>query len=194
MLNTFVFIGRSGCGKGTQAGLIKERILKDDPQADIFYLETGARFREFIEKNTYSSSLSKEIYALDHRQPDFLAVWNWAHLFVDSLKGTEHLIIDGTPRSVAEAYMLDSALDFYQRKNPYIVHIDVSKEWSRKHLLSRGRSDDANLLRIDKRLAWFDSDVVPAIEYYRNRTDYRFIEVNGEQSIEDVHKDIVKRL
>lgn len=194
MLNTFVFIGRSGCGKGTQAGLIKERILKDDPKAEIFYLETGARFREFIEKNTYSSNLSKKVYDLDHRQPDFLAVWNWAHLFVDSLKGTEHLIIDGTPRSVAEAYMLDSALDFYNRKNPYIVHIDVSKEWSRKHLLSRGRVDDANLLRIDKRLAWFDSDVVPAIEYYRKRTDYHFIEVNGEQSIEDVHKDIVKQL
>lgn len=193
-LKTFIFIGRSGCGKGTQAELIKARILQENPSADIFYMESGARFRDFIESGTFSSKLSKEIYEQDHRQPDFLAVWNWAHLFVDSLKGTEHLIVDGTPRSLVEAKILDTALNFYKRDKPYIIHIDVSSDWSRKHLLARGRADDKTLERINRRLAWFESDVVPAIEYYRTNPNYRFIEVNGEQSIEKVQADIVAKL
>ncbi len=193
-LHTFIFIGRSGCGKGTQAALIKEHILKENKEAEIFYLESGARFREFIQGETYSSKLSSEVYNQDHRQPDFLAVWNWAHLFVDSLKGTEHLMIDGTPRSLAEAKVLDTAMKFYKREKPYIVYINVSREWSQKHLLNRGRSDDATLDKIDRRLKWFESDVVPAIEYYRTHPDYRFIEVNGEQSVEKVSEVIQKSL
>ncbi len=193
-LKTFIFIGSSGCGKGTQAELISKKLITESPDTPIYHLESGARFREFIKGDTHSSKLSKEIYESDVRQPDFLAVWNWSHLFVDALTGKEHLIIDGTPRSLFEAKMLDSALDFYQYKNPVVVYINVSKEWSRAHLLNRGRSDDATLSKINKRLAWFDTDVIPAIEYYRTRDDYHFIEVNGEQSIEKVHEDIVTNL
>lgn len=194
MLHTFIFIGRSGSGKGTQAALIKESLLKENPGADIFYLESGARFRDFIQSNTFSSGLSREVYEADLRQPDFLAVWNWAHLFVDSLKGTEHLMIDGTPRSLVEAKILDTAMKFYKREKPKVVHINVSRPWSEKHLLARGRADDANLEKINRRLNWFDSDVVPAVEYYRTHPDYQFIEVNGEQSIEKVEEDIAKAL
>lgn len=194
MLQTFIFIGRSGCGKGTQASLIKERLQKESPTTEIFYMESGARFREFIQGGSFSSQLSKEIYEQDHRQPDFLAVWNWAHLFVDNFTGKEHIMIDGTPRSLAEAKILDTALGFYKRDKPYIVYIDVSSEWSRKHLLARGRTDDKTLERINRRLAWFESDVVPAIEYYRDNPNYRFIEINGEQPIEKVQADIVAKL
>ena len=44
---SFIFMGRSGCGKGTQAKLLMEYLKKIDPARDIFYLETGAGVREF---------------------------------------------------------------------------------------------------------------------------------------------------
>lgn len=194
MLQTFIFIGRSGCGKGTQADLIQKMLKGDNPETPIYYLESGARFREFIQNGTYSSNLSKEIYESDRRQPDFLAVWNWSHLFVDALTGKEHLVIDGTPRSLPEAKILDTAMKFYKREKPYVIHINVSRKWSEEKLLARGRKDDATLQKIDQRLNWFDSDVSPALEYYRSRPDYQFIEVNGEQAIEKVFADIKAKL
>jgi adenylate kinase family enzyme len=53
-----------------------------------------------------------------------------------------------------------------------------------------GRKDD-NEGSINRRLDWFDHDVVPAINYYRRDRDYDFVEVNGERSIEEVHRDII---
>jgi adenylate kinase len=190
---TFIFIGRSGCGKGTQAKLIMEHLEKNDAnKRPIYYVETGAQFREFIKRDTYSSQLSKEVYARNERQPDFLAVWMWANLFIDNLTGQEHLIIDGAARSLDEAQALSSAFDFYKRK-VNIVHLDVSRQWSEDRILARGRKDDTKA-SVATRLDWFDKDVKPAVDYFRSLEavkGHRFMEVNGEQGLENVHADIV---
>lgn len=190
---TFIFIGRSGCGKGTQGKLMERVLHQNDPVRNVYYLETGERFREFIKGKSYTSRLSRETYERDDRQPDFLAVWMWSHLFVENLNGEEHLIIDGTPRSLGEAQVLSTALEFYKRK-AYIIHLNVSRSWAERHLLARGRSDDATIEKIDKRLNWFDRDALPAIEYFRHHPDHHFIEVSGEQPIERVHAEIVKQV
>jgi adenylate kinase family enzyme len=191
---TFIFIGRSGCGKGTQVKFLLEYIKNHDKESrSVYHLETGERFREFIKGETLSSKLSREIYERDDRQPDFLAIWMWSHLLVENLKGDEHLMVDGTPRSLPEAESLHTALSFYKRK-ANVVYINVSRKWSEKHLLARGRSDDATIAKIDKRLNWFDKDVMPAVEYFRNHEGYNFIEVNGEQEMEKVYADIVEKV
>ncbi len=192
---TFIFIGRSGSGKGTQAKLLETYIGKQDSEKRAFlHIETGARFREFIEQDTYSSNLAKEVMKSGERQPDFLAVWMWSHLFVENLNNSnDHWIIDGTPRSLSEAQVLDTTFSFYKREKPIVIYINVSREWSEKHLLSRGRTDDTRE-DIEKRLNWFDRDVVPAIEYYKNDSKIRLIEVQGEQSIENVHQQIIEGL
>ena len=115
----------------------------------------------------------------------------WSNILIEELGDGMHLIFDGAPRAKVEAEILTNALGFYRRKCPTIIHINVSRKWSEDKLLSRGRSDDLNLAKIDKRLDWFDKDVVPAIEYFKHNSFYRFIEVNGEQSIEEVHRDII---
>lgn len=192
VLHTIIFIGRSGCGKGTQADLFKERIAKQDAEKrPILYVESGEHFRRFIRGDNYSSRLSQEIYKQDERQPDFLACLMWGNLLVEQLDEKMHLIFDGAPRARDEAEILTSALKFYKREKPVAVYINVSREWSEERLLARGRSDDLNLQKIDKRLDWFDKDVLPAIEYFKNHPFFRLIEVNGEQSIERVHSDIV---
>lgn len=192
-------MGRSGCGKGTQAKLIHDVLAaKDDEKRNIFYLETGERFRDFIKGESFSSKLASEVNKVGGSQPAFLAVWNWAHLMVEQLTGEEHLVIDGTPRSFQEALVFDSAMTFYKREKPVVIYIDVSKDWSRERLTNRagveGRADDQKAEQIEKRLSWFDTDVVPAIDYFRINERYHYVHINGEQPIEKVHADIVAEL
>lgn len=189
---TIVFIGRSGCGKGTQAKLLIETIKKKD-QRELYYLETGQSFRNFIATGNYSALLSKKINEDGGLQPEFLAVWAWAHLLIEQMKDDMHLVIDGTPRKPHEAQVFDSAMKFYGRIKPTIVHINVSEDWSRERLMSRGRGDD-NKDDIDARLQWFKSDVVPAINFFKNNADYKYVEVNGEQSIEEVQRELIEKL
>ncbi|MEX2013808.1 MAG: nucleoside monophosphate kinase [Parcubacteria group bacterium] len=192
MLHTVIFIGRSGCGKGTQADLLKNRIAHlDQDKRQILYVETGERFRQFIRGEGFSSRLSKEVYEKDERQPDFLACWIWAGMLVEELAEDMHLIFDGAPRARAEAILLTTALEFYKRTMPTIIYLNVSRQWSEERLLSRGRQDDRTLQKINKRLDWFESDTWPATEYFRTNALYRFLEINGEQSVERVYADII---
>lgn len=194
MLHTVIFIGRSGCGKGTQAELLKKEILRlDHKKHQMLYVETGEKFRHFIRGEGYSSALSKEIYEKDERQPDFLACLMWGGMLVEELGSDMHLVFDGAPRSHAEALLLTTALKFYKREKPVVVYLDVSRKWAADRLLSRGRSDDMSLAKIDKRLDWFEEDTWPAVEYFKTNNLYQFLEINGEQDIEKVHRDIVKK-
>ncbi|HEY4499341.1 MAG TPA: nucleoside monophosphate kinase [Candidatus Paceibacterota bacterium] len=191
---SFLFIGRSGCGKGTQAKLLRDFIeAHDQEKLPMFYLETGQGFRNFIEKSGYTNGLAKKIADIGGHQPDFLAIWMWSHELVAGLTGREHLVIDGTPRSLSEAHIVDTMFQFYGFEQPFIIHLNVSRKWSEKHLLSRGRADDSTD-DIKRRLDWFESDVAPAIEYFKNNPRYRFIEVDGEQPIEAVHADSMKHI
>jgi adenylate kinase family enzyme len=193
MLQTVIFIGRSGCGKGTQGDLIKEWIRKNDYEKhQILYVESGNNFRQFIRGDNFSAKQALNIYEKDERQPDFLACCLWGQMLINELHEDMHLIFDGAPRSLPESVLITSALDFYQREEPRVIYINVSRKWSEDRLLARGRSDDRTLAKINKRLDWFDTDVVPAIEFFKNNPRYKFLEINGEQTVEKVHQDIIK--
>lgn len=192
MLETVVFIGRSGSGKGTQAKLLKDRItLLDSRKRPILYVETGEHFRAFIRGKSFSSKLSRTFLEKDLRQPDFLACFMWTNVLVNELGEEMHLVFDGAPRSLPEAVVFSSAMAFYKREKPTIIHINVSNKWSEERLLARSRSDDTSLDKITKRLDWFERDTLPAIDYFKAHEEFRFIEVDGEQSIENVHNDII---
>ena len=189
---TFVFIGRSGCGKGTQADLLQKFLKEKDINREIFYLETGHRFRDFISKPGYSNNLAKSIQENGGLQPSFLAVWIWSDILIKDLQQDQHLVIDGTPRKLGEAIIFNEAMKFYSRK-PNIVYMNVSRKWSEERLAERHRSDD-DLSAVKRRLDWFDSDVLPAIEYFKTNPDVNFLDIDGEKSIDDIHADIVSKL
>lgn len=190
---TFLFIGRSGCGKGTQAELLAAYLKKIDPTRGIFRLETGNAFREFIASDGYSQSLSRETYEKGGIQPEFLVIWIWGSAFVKRLQADDHLILDGTPRKFHEAHVLDSAFKFYRRRKPHFIFLNVSREWAKNRLEARKRADDT-ARDIQARLDWYETDVVKAIAVFRGNPDYHFIDVDGEQPIEKVHRDIVGAL
>lgn len=191
---TFIFIGRSGCGKGTQADLLQQKLREKTPETPIFYLETGERFREYIQSETYSSNLSKDVMEKGGLQPEFLAVWNWSSLFVEKMQGNEHLVLDGTPRKLDEAEVLDSAMKFYNREKPFVIFLDVSKEFSIARFKDRGRADDKSLQAIEERMKWYEEHVVAAIRYYWQNDNYRLLHINGEQTIEQVHAEIITKM
>ena len=188
---TFIFFGRSGCGKGTQAHLLQQKL--EQSGGKVLYIETGAKFREFMEKDTYTSHMTKEVMANGGLLPAFLPIWVWSNFLIENFTGQEHLILDGLSRRAFEAPILDSMVSFYKRDRPYVILIDVSREWSKERLMGRKRADDTDEY-IESRLNWYDREVVPAIEYFRNHSGYHFLEVDGEKTIEEVNEEIMDKL
>ncbi len=189
---TIILFGPSGSGKGTQAKLLIEKLKKEN-EREIIYLETGQRFRDFSEEASVTARKTKEIMKNGGLLPEFLPIWIWTEYFIRHVSGDEHMILDGLSRRSHEAPILDSAMKFYERKTPKVISIEVSKEWAKERLLGRGRSDD-NGKDIESRINWYYENVIPAIEYFKNNSYYTVHTIDGEQSIEDVHNDIVKAL
>lgn len=191
---TFVFFGRSGSGKGTQAKLLIEYLEKNKNNGTL-YIETGQHFRNFIAKeHNHSASLTRKVLDTGDLMPVFMPIWLWTGLLVEKFTGKEDLILDGLCRRPDEAPVLDSAMKFYGIKNPYIIYINTGKEWSLQRLRERGREDDDKEEDMKRKLAWFDWNVMPAMAYFHEHKDYTFIEVDGEKSIEEVHADIISKI
>lgn len=192
---TVVFIGRSGCGKGTQAKKLIEYLKANDPEKrSVLYIATGALFRDFIQGNLHSQQICREIINDGGLPPTFLSTYLWGKQLVESEAGEEHMIFDGLPRTRSESKILSSVFTFYGRVDPVIVYINVSERWARERLDARGREGDRSGYDVDKRMSWFEEQVVPAIEYFKEHETANFIEVNGEQQIEEVHKEVLKVL
>lgn len=191
---TFIFIGRSGCGKGTQADLLEAYLKEHDPEKrEVHHIVTGNFLRELAKKDTYTSKILSDILAKGQLVPDFLPVSMWGKYFIDNVKGHEHIITDGMPRKLHEAIMLDGAFKFFGRGKPIVIFIDLSYDTAVKRLLLRKRADDTQEA-IEERLKFYDADVAPVIDYYRNSPDYIFLRVDGEPDIPTIAADIMDKL
>jgi len=188
----YIFIGRSGCGKGTQADLLSEFLCDKYKSCRTLHIETGAFLREFIKGDSYTQTLSREIVENGGLMPEAVMVALWEDYLFTNYTGGENLIFDGCPRKLPEAQLLDSAFDFYKVQLPIVFHINVGRDWAVEKLTNRSRKDD-NAEAIERRLKWFDVEVEPTINFYKNNPDYIFIEINGEQRIEEVQKEILQK-
>lgn len=187
---SFVFFGRSGSGKGTQAHLLVQ-YLQEQTSRRVIYVETGQRFREFAKEDTYTSELTNDVMEKGGLMPAFMPIWIWAEVLVKQFTGEEHLVLDGLSRRENEAPILDSALRFYNFEKPVIIYLNVSREKAFEHLKKRNRPDDTDEY-INERLDWFDESVKPAMEYFRDNPDYLFLDIDGEQGIKAVQEEIVR--
>jgi adenylate kinase family enzyme len=191
--NTYIFISRSGGGKGTQISLLKQ-YFDDNDLGEVFHLEPGDRFRKFFESKNYSSELAKKVSNKGKLLPSFLAIWGWSIEFIEHMKKDSVVMIDGTPRELEEAEILDEALKFYGRDKVKVVLIDISKEWAIERMKERKRDDDKDLEARKKRLEWFETDVKEVLKYFDEHSNYEVINVNGEQTIKEVHDEILQKL
>ena len=184
---TFVFLGRTGSGKDTQADFLKK--LPDF--SDAIEISTGDFFREFATKSTLLGRKTKETLGVGGRQPDWFAFAVWLFGFGERVQSEEIILASGSPRSLREAGLIDEALKFVVRPKAIAIYIEVSREEAKKRLFLRARSDDSDK-EINRRMEWFETDVMPAVEYYKN--EGRLIEVNGEQSPAEVFKELEQKL
>jgi adenylate kinase family enzyme len=185
-----IFIGRSGCGKGTQSKVLTDYFKKDNAATGVLYIQTGLELRKFMEGTLHTQKMAKEVNVRGGLQPEFLTVYMWSHVFAEQYNGDQHVIIDGTPRKYHEAGVLNSVFEFYGIQKPYVIYLDIPKSVSVDRLLARKRADDTRE-DIEARLAWFETDVIPAIEYYRHNPEYHFAQIDGTRSVEDISKDII---
>jgi adenylate kinase family enzyme len=193
MPQTFIFMGQSGSGKGEQSTRLQKVLREKFPQDELLYLETGPNFRKLIAGEKYSNKLAKAISDKGEIQPAFLPVYFWAGTLLDNLKGDEHIVFDGICRRLMEAEVFTTAMEFYDRK-PIVIYIKVSRDWAIDRLTGRGRADDKSLEMITGRLDWFDEFTMPVVDYFKTSNQYTVLEINGEQTKEEVEREILQKL
>ena len=171
----FVFFGRSGCGKGTQVKLLMD-FLKEKGR-EVLYIETGSSLRSIAKEENLTGKNVQDILKDGHLIPVFIPIWIWTDFVIKNFTGKEDMILDGVCRRYEEAVALDSLFDFYKIEKPNIILMNVSKDWSFTRMMERKRVDDTPE-KIQNRLGWFEKDVLPSIEYFKNKTGFNFIEIN----------------
>jgi adenylate kinase len=192
--DTLVFIGSSGSGKGTQIRLLKEYIKEHYPDTNIIHYDSGAHFRSFVERDGYTSQQMRNILGRGELAPDFITSWLLVSELVTKLTPEKMLILDGFPRTISQALMFDSAVQYYKLKNIKIINIEVSHDEVRRRMIARGRTDDKNNEVIEKRIKWYKDNVVPVINHFRKKDEYEVLDINGEQDVNGVFEEIKNKL
>lgn len=191
---TVIFIGPQGSGKGTQIKKLDEVLEAKDPTTKIVDIQTGRRFRALAAKGEgYTETEVSNTLESGVLQPLFLSVHLWGDAMREHMDDECHVLIDGFPRTVNEAKVLESALSFYHRPEIDIINLDTPEEVVRGRMKGRGRSDDTDE-SIESRLRWYREEVLPVIEYYRGRAGARVHDIDGTKSINEVHNAIIKAL
>lgn len=183
MMNIVLF-GAPGCGKGTQAALLKEHY-------GIEHVSTGQVIREHIRCGT---ELGKQVQACIERgelAPDALVISMIAD-YIAEHRDSAGCIFDGFPRTTAQAEAFDQLLTEQGLQVDLMVQIKVEEQELIRRILLRGkesgRADDASEEVIRQRLEVYWAQTAIVADYYKAQGKY--VKVNGEGSIEEVFERI----
>lgn len=190
---TFVFFGQVGSGKGTQVDLLRNYLKDKNIVSDILYTSTGAEFRKLIDSANYTGKIVKQSLEKGFLQPDFLTTSLFTNILVSGMKEKTCLIADGYPRTISQSESFENMMKFYKRENIKIIYIELSEEEAMRRNLLRGRADDTEE-GLRKRFNEYVNNVVPSMNYFKEKEGYEIFTINGEQAIEKVHQDIIKAL
>jgi adenylate kinase len=193
-LKTAILIGPSGCGKGTQAVMLKEYLEKNDPERNTLHLQTGKKVREFIQGDSYIQKKVKHEQENGVLMAAFLPIVMWGELFIEKVTGNDHILCDGFPRRAEESPLLHSAFEFLERKNPTVISFEIEDEVIIDRLVNVRKRFDDTPETVAQRLQWFRRDVSLAIRFFEEHSYYTVAHINGDQSVEAVHKDILSAL
>jgi len=190
---TFVFFGIIGSGKGTQVDLLRKYVKDKNIASDILFTSTGDEFRKVIGSGSYTGQIIKETLEKGFLQPNFITTSLFTNILISGMKDKTCLIADGYPRTIAQSKSFEAMMKFYKRENIKIIYIELSEKEAMKRNLLRGRADDTEE-GIKKRFDEYINNVIPSINYFKGKENYAIYTINGEQTIENVHQDIINKL
>ena len=207
-----IFLGRSGSGKGTQAELLMKKFA-------LANIDTGDILRRLAKKNDKFGKTVLETISHGKLVPIWMVIYCWLDqlLKIPSKKG---IIMEGSPRQLEEAKTLEEVFSWLGRENFRVVYLQTSAKEGTRRLLTRricskcGKEFSLNftpnlkncshcggkLIRrkddypkaIKNRMLFFQKKILPVINYFRKKK--MVIEVNGEGSVQEIHKRILKKL
>lgn len=193
-IKTVIFIGPQGSGKGTQIEKLKSVLEESDERRRVVDIQTGRRFRALAARQeTFAEDKIAETLSTGILQPDFVVAVLWGQAMLNQLDNKSHLLIDGFPRTIAQVPDLEDALTFFERTSIDIINLETPEEVVRARMSSRARADDTSG-SIEERLRWYKEDTVPVIEFYRNRPNTKVHDLDGTDTIDGVHTQIMKAL
>ncbi len=191
---TIIFIGPQGSGKGTQIAKLDAVLKEKDSAHRVVDIQTGRRFRAMAASGEgYTERHVSETLNDGVLQPLFLSTVLWGDAMKTHVDEDCHLLIDGFPRVVDEAKVLESALAFYHRDQIDIINLDTPEDVVRGRMEGRAREDDT-AESIEERLRWYREETLPVVDYYRQRPGTKVHDIDGTLSIDEVHAEILKAL
>ncbi len=186
---TILLFGAPGSGKGTQG-----KILGAIP--GFFHTACGDIFRS-LDLQSEMGRIAWEYSSRGELVPDEFTVKLWKQY----IKGmelvnqfhphTEILVLDGIPRNLKQAQLLEDTVDVLK-----VIHLrcaDMSKmvERLRRRALKENRLDDANDKVIQHRLEVYETETRPVLDFYPPNT---IVKVDATKSQIRVLSDIIKIL
>src|SRR6201996_243915 len=177
-------IGAPGAGKGTQAKLLAERF-------GISHISSGDLLRQHVKDQTTIGQTIKKYVDAGDLVPDAV-VMDMLRKPVVAAAEARGYVLDGFPRTVDQAKAAFETASKLGVEVQAAVHLDVPDEEMIRRLLARGRCSDDTEDVIAHRLEVFREMTIPLLDYYAGR-EWMFT-VDGAQSPDKVHEDIVGRL
>lgn len=182
-----VLMGAPGAGKGTQAKLLQEALGL--PQ-----VATGDLFRANLKNETELGKLAKTFMDKGELVPDEVTV----AMVRERLKQpdcAQGAILDGFPRTVAQAEALDALLQEFDSQIDLVPHIYVKTDVLVQRLLKRaeieGRADD-NEETIRTRMRIYRQETAPLLAHYRERG--LLVDIDGDRPIAVVQAELREKV
>jgi adenylate kinase len=206
-----ILIGAQGSGKGTQAQRLAQTL-------GIRHVASGDLFRAEIQAQTQLGMLAKQYIDRGALVPDDVTVKMILDHLKEPASAAG-VLLDGFPRTLVQAKALDAGLAPVGRSINCVVYLQVPRDVLLRRLSGRyicrahqhvynietnppkvpgicdldgselyQRPDDRGEA-VQKRLDIFFSETIQLLGYYENQG--KLIEVNGNQSIEQVQNDLV---
>ncbi len=165
------FLGPPGAGKDTQAELLAKKL-------NLAFLSSGNIVRQKVKKDPEM----QKIYDAGKLTPPEVMI-KWTKEVIDL---TKSFVFSGALRTLPEA----KELIFFLQENGYkikIFNIEISPTETLKRNLLRARDIIDTKDKIKERLEVYNEQTKPVLDFLGEQV----IQINGQQSIENVHKDIV---
>lgn len=184
-----IFLGAPGSGKGTQG-----KILGAIPRffhcacGDVFRsLDTRTALgRQFVEYSSRGELVPEELtLGLWKAQIDNLAD---THIYKPDI---DVLVLDGIPRNVRQAELLDQYVEVHQVFHLSCPNRDELARRMRKRALKDNRIDDASDKVIDQRIATYEAETKPILAHY---PEERITTIDATQPPVKVFSEIVQRI